>query len=46
MEGIFRFDSRLYRTVEKLVNLVKLNFLWILFKSSGCDRGSCQLCPP
>ncbi len=26
MEGIFRFDSRLYRTVEKLVNLVKLNF--------------------
>lgn len=31
MEGVFRFDSRLYRTVEKLVNLVKLNFLWILF---------------
>ena len=31
MEGVFRFDSRLYRTVEKLVNLVKLNLLWILF---------------
>ena len=44
MEGVFRFDSRLYRTVEKLVNLVKLNFLWILFSlPQFVTIRSCQL---
>lgn len=30
MEGVFRFDSKLFRAVEKVVNLIKLNILWIL----------------
>lgn len=31
MEGAFRFDSKLYRAVDKLVNLIKLNIIWMLF---------------
>ena len=31
MEGVFRADSKLYQIVEKIVNLVKLNMIWILF---------------
>lgn len=31
MEGAFRFDSKLYRVMEKVVSLVKLNLMWILF---------------
>lgn len=31
MEGAFRFDSKLYRVMEKVISLVKLNLMWILF---------------
>lgn len=31
MEGAFRFESKLYRVMEKVISLVKLNLMWILF---------------
>lgn len=31
MEGVFRADSKVYQIVEKVVNLIKLNLVWILF---------------
>lgn len=31
MEGAFRFDSKLYKVMEKVISIVKLNLMWILF---------------
>ncbi len=31
MENVFRSDSKLYQIVEKIVNLIKLNVIWMLF---------------
>lgn len=31
MGNMFRSDSKLYQIVEKIINLVKLNLIWILF---------------
>lgn len=31
MEGAFGFDSKLYRVMEKIISLVKLNLIWMLF---------------
>lgn len=30
MAGVFRMDSRLFQIVEKTVNLIKLNIIWVL----------------
>lgn len=43
MEGAFRFDSRLSRIVEKIINLIKLNILWVLF-SLPLITGGAALC--
>lgn len=31
MEGAFRIDSKVYRAVEKVICLVKLNLIWLAF---------------
>lgn len=43
MEGAFRFDSRLFRLVEKTINLIELNLLWVLF-SLPLVTGGAALC--
>lgn len=31
MENVSYFENKLFRIVEKVVNLIKLNFIWLLF---------------
>lgn len=43
MSEVFRTESRLFRIVEKILNLIKLNVLWILF-SIPLVTGGAALC--
>lgn len=43
MEGAFRSDSTLFRIVEKITALIKLNMLWVLF-SLPVVTGGAALC--
>lgn len=43
MEGVFHLDSRLFRIIEKLIAMIKLNILWILF-SLPIVTGGAALC--
>lgn len=50
MEGMFYFDGRLFRIVEKVINLIKLNVLFVVFSlplvtgGGGSLRPSCYGC--
>lgn len=45
MKGAFRFDSKFYEIIEKVVSIVKLNVMWILFSVPVITMGaaSCAL---
>ncbi len=43
MEGVFRFEGRMFRMAEKAGNLIKLNLIWILF-SLPLITGGAALC--
>ena len=43
MSEVFHTESRLFRIVEKILNLIKLNILWILF-SIPLVTGGAALC--
>lgn len=43
MAGAFHFESRLFRAVEKTINLIKLNIIWILC-SLPLVTGGAALC--
>ncbi|MEZ3485787.1 MAG: YesL family protein [Lachnospiraceae bacterium] len=43
MAGAFHFESRLFRVIEKGINLIKLNIIWMLF-SLPVVTGGAALC--